>query len=324
MIGCFNKEKIITQTKLTIAEIDSLYTLNKEYPLNDVRRYGVIPNRSIGEHPILKKDKLEVILDLAERGQKLNFPKGIYSKTLSIENRNNIRLNFNNSVFTGSILVKKSNNVQLLGNLTSLIQLYTKDSKNIKIEEITMASDTLKSSHRNRNLGCSIHSGTHGLTVKKMTIMSVASGKKFKYLKGAFIVHGHNNEPEDISVDSLLIYSSDRHGVYLTGENININFLEIKNFGVGSSVNMSPMEGGLDGEQGLFAGLWIKNAHNSKIHKVIIDINDSNGTYITNFDIGDSYFPFTIDSLIVKGNNTKLKRKVIEYSAVKVNETIIE
>lgn len=324
VIGCSKKEKIIYKTKLSIDVIDSLYTLNKEYPLNDVRRYGVIPNKGIGEHPVLKKDKLEVLLDLAEGGQELNFPKGTYSKTLSIENRNNIKLNFNNSIFTGSILVRKSNNINLIGNVTSLIQLYTRDSKNINIEEITLASDTLKSSHRNGNLGCSVHAGTQGLTIKKMTVKSTVSDKKFQYSKGAFIVHGHNNEPVDVNVDSLIVNSSDRHGVYLTGENININFLKIDSFGVGSSLNMKPMEGAIEGEQGLFAGLWIKNAHNSKINKVIIDINDSKGTYITNFDIGDSYLPFTIDSLIITGKSPKLKRKKNVYSAVEVNKIFIE
>ena len=324
VINCSKREKVSNILKISSDKIDSLYTLNKKYPLNDVRRYGVMPNQGIGQHPILKKDKLEVLLDVAENGQELFFPEGNYSRTLAIENRKNLKLNFNNAVFTGSVLVKKSNNIRLTGKITSLIQLYTKDSKNIQIDQIILASDTLISSNRNRNLGCSIHSGTEDLTIKKIIIESVASGKKFKYLKGAFIVHGHNNEPIGINVDSLFVNSSDRHGVYLTGENININFLKISRFGLGSSLEMAPMEGGIDGEQKLFAGLWIKNAHNSHIQKAILDVQNSKGSYITNFDIGDSYLPFTIDSLIIRGKNPKLTRKKIEYSAVELNKTIFE
>jgi hypothetical protein len=324
VFNCTKKTENRNKMNISIKKIDSLYTLDKKYPLNDVRRYGVFPNRIIGKHPILKKDKLEVLLDLAEGGQELFFPEGNYSRTLAIENRENLKLHFNKALFTGSVILKNSNNINLFGNLTSLIQLYTRDSKNIKIDQITLASDTIQSSHGKRNLGCSIHSGTQKLNIKKITVKSVSSHKKFKNIKGAFIVHGHNNEPTDITVDSLIINASDRHGIYLTGEEIKINFVKIDSFGTGLSTGMTPMEGGIDGEQSLFSGLWIKNAHNSYIKKAIINIQKSKGTYITNFDIGDSYWPFTIDTLIIIGKNPKLKRRKIEYTGVKVNKTVIE
>jgi len=324
IMSCSQKGKTNQKDLISLEKIDSLYTINKQYPLKDVRRYGVMPNRTIGKHPILKKDKLEVLLDLAENGQELSFPKGIYSRTLVIENRDNLKLHFKDALFTGSIIIRNSSKINLLGKVTSLIQLYTRESQNINIEEIVLASDSLNSSHGKRNLGCSVHSGTEDLTIKKIVVEDVTSDQKFKYVKGAFVVHGHNNEPIGINVDSLFIKSSDRHGVYLTGENIYIKFIKIDKFGLGSWIEMVPMEGGVDGEQKLFSGIWIKNAHNSHIQKAIIKTQNSKGSFITNFDIGDSYLPFTIDSLLILGRNPKLTRKLSAYSAVEVNKTIMK
>lgn len=322
--SCTGHESRANQTKkITTQEIDSLYVLNKDFDVSDVRRYGVFPEKSIGGHPKLKKNKIDVLLDLSENGLELTFPEGIYKTALVIENREDIALKFQEATFTGSVQIKESDDIKLKGNLTSLVEFYTKNAQNISVDNLFLKSDTVNSINKRRNLGCSIHSGTKNISFKKLIVDDLVSGKEFKYVKAAVAVHGHNNEPKDVFIDSLIINSSDRHGVYLTGDNINIKYLEVNKFGIGSSDNMAPMEGGIAGEQKEFSGLWIKNAHESNIQKAVINIQNSKGKYSTNFDIGDTYLPFKIDTLIIRGKGES-SEKSMKYTAVEVGEKYIE
>lgn len=322
LFSCKNENK--NDKELTKEIIDSLYTINDFYHTSDVRRYGVFPEKSIGQHPKLLKDKMEVLLELAENGIKLNFPPGLYRRALTIENRKNIEMNFDNAIFNGAINIKESNHIHLEGDLLTLVKLYIRESNMIKIDNITLKSDTLLSGNNKRNMGCSIHSGSNNVRVGKLRINDLASGKELKYIKAALAIHGHNNEPSNITIDSVIIDSSDRHGAYITGQKIDIKYMYVSNFGIGSAEGMEPMEGGIDGEQKEFSGLWIKNAHNSRIGKIIIDIKDSKARYIHNFDIGESFRPFNIDTLIIRGANTNLVKKFKERTGVNVKVNLKE
>lgn len=312
--SCHNKKddrKIIDRK-----ELNSLYTVDSVYSINDVRRYGVFPERGIGIHPKLKKDKLEVLLDVAESGIKLFFPKGYYSRSLKIINRKKVEIDFYKAVFNGAIEIKNSNDVKLLGDITSYTQLYVRESENITLGNIVLKSEINKNANGNRNFGCSIHAGTKNFYANKIVIEDLTSNPKFKYVKAAFIVHGHNNEPENIKIDSVIVNSSDRHGVYLTGDKIDLGYVSIRKFGIGTSEGMFPMEGGIEGEQYDFSGLWIKNAFDSKIGKVVIDVSDSKGKYSVNFDVGEYFRPCVIDTLIIKGDNPKLYKRRLQRTGV--------
>ncbi|TNJ47045.1 hypothetical protein KFZ70_05445 [Tamlana fucoidanivorans] len=314
-------EKKSERKNIDIKEIDSLYTIDSTYAINDIRRYGVFPGRSIGIHPKLKKDKLEILLDVAESGVNLVFPEGNYSRALNIINRRQIELNLNNVTFNGAIVIKNCENVKLLGNVTSFTQLYIRESVDITLDKLVLKSDVNKNTNGNRNFGCSIHAGTKRLSVNKIVVEDLASSPDLKYVKAAVIIHGHNNEPQNIKLDSVIIKSSDRHGLYLTGNEIDLGYVSISNFGLGTSEGMDPMEGGIEGEQYDFSGLWVKNAFDSEISKVVIDINGSKGKYYVNYDVGEDFRPCIIDTLVIKGTNSTLtKRKLKRTGVINQNE----
>ncbi|WP_299095728.1 hypothetical protein [Winogradskyella sp.] len=299
---------------------DTLYTIEDSYDIGDVRRYGVMPNQGIGQHPKLLKDKMEVLLDIAEFGIELKFPKGVYDRTFNIDNRKNIKIISDSALFTGAINIKNSKNITMKGVVQSLSKFYTRDTEEIDVNTIITKTDTVLKKNNLRSTGVEIHSGSHKVNIKKMVIKDLGSGPdNYKYIKAGLIVHGHNNEPTEIKLDSVVIESSDRHGAYLTGEDVDIKYLNIKNFGIGDGENMAKMEGGIEGEQTDFAGLWIKNCHNSFIDEVIIDINNSKGKYIFNFDIGEEFKPTVIESITITGDKPKatLEKRIFSRTGVK-------
>lgn len=325
---CKNENKTIGIKEETQKEVynDSLVTVNYNYRIGDVRRYGVEPNKGIGQHPKLLKDKLDVLLDIAESGIELKFPKGVYNRTLNINSRSNIKIVSDSALFIGAINIKNSNNIIIDGVIQSLSRFYTQKVKDINIKTIITKTDTILKKSGLRSTGVSIHGGSHNVNVKKMIIHDSGSGPdNYKYIKAGLIVHGHNDEPSEIKLDSVIIESSDRHGVYLTGEEVDIKYLHIKRFGIGSGENMSKMEGGIEGEQTNFAGLWIKNCHNSFLDEVVLDINNSKGKYIYNFDIGEDFQPTVIESIIINGDKSNSNLITREFSRTGVKyEKIIE
>ena len=160
------------------------------------------------------------------------------------------------------------------------------------------------------------------MTIRKLIVDDVGSGTSdFKYVKGGLVVHGHNDEPENIKMDSVFIKSSDRHGVYLSGDQIHIDYLSIDKFGIGSGEHMAKMEGGIEGEQLDFAGLWIKNCFDSSIKRTEINLTQSKGVYSLNMDYGESFRPVILDTvlLIGKGKENPLIEKYSPRTGVKIN-----
>lgn len=328
LASCKNGNKTVEENDVVEEHtyVDSLYTIDSSFKVGDVRRYGVEPGKGIGQHPTLLKDKLDVLLDISETGVEIFFPKGIYDRTFNIENRKNIKINSDSATFTGAINIKNSELIKIDGVIQSLSRFYTQNAKSISVDEIITETNVEDKMNNLRSTGVSIHGGSEDITIKKVLIKDSGSGpQQYKYIKAGFIVHGHNNEPREIKIDTVIVESSDRHGVYLTGEEIDIKYLNVKKFGVGSGENMAKMEGGIEGEQLKFSGLWIKNCHNSFIDKAIIDLSDSKGTYSVNFDIGEEFRPTVIETLILKGTNinTTLKQRTFSRTGVRV-ENIIE
>ncbi len=306
--------------------IDSLYVIDENFKVGDVRRYGVMPGISIGQHPKLLKDKLEVLLDISESGVELFFPKGVYNRTFNIEQRSSVRMFSDSAIFTGAINIKNSNNVTINGVIQSLSRFYTQNSNNIDVNTIITKTDSVLKKNSQRSTGCAIHGGSYNVFINKVIINDSGSGSElYKYVKGALIVHGHNNEPSNIKIDSVIVQSSDRHGAYLTGTGVEIKYLEVKDFGIGSSSNMAPMEGGIEGEQKNFAGLWVKNCHDCFIDEAVIDIKNSKGKYSVNFDIGEDFRPTSIGQLTIKNSssNKNITKRIFSRTGV-IYEKLIE
>ncbi|GMN07852.1 hypothetical protein MTsPCn5_32410 [Croceitalea sp. MTPC5] len=319
LVGCKKNED---QWKKDLEKIDTEFTLHNEYDYLDVRRYGLFPGKPIGGHPKNGKNVVEALLDLAELGVPIRFPEGFYKTALKIQGRKNIKLYFNNTIFAGLVEVRNSNDIHLMGSLSTLEQFYTRDSENIQADIVFVKKDSILSINNRRPYGCSIHSGTKNLTIKKLVVEDVGSGTfDYKFVKGGLIIHGHNNEPEEINIDSVIIKSSDRHGAYISGENIEIDFLSIEKFGVGSGLEMAPMEGGILGDQLAFSGLWIKNCFNSSIKRTEIKLMESGGVHSLNMDYGETFRPVVLDTvlLIGKGKGSPLNEKYSPRTGVKIN-----
>ncbi len=314
-VGCQQEDPVQKFKK----RIDQEYTLFEEFEYSDVRRYGLFVNESLGTNPINGKSIVNSVLDVAEFGIPLKFPSGYYLTSLRIKGRSNIELNFDDVTFCGTIEIQNSQDISFNGTLNTLEQFYSRDSEKIKINQINIKKDTIKSLNRRRPAGCSIHSGTREMTIGKLIVEDVGSGTpEFKYVKGGLVIHGHNNEPEEIKIDSAIIKNSDRHGAYITGDEISISYLLIEKFGVGSSQGMAKMEGGIEGEQLEFAGLWIKNCFDSSIKRTDIKLDNSKGTYSLNMDYGELFRPVVIDSVLLIGNRDSLKEKFSPRTGVKI------
>ena len=122
IISCKNESQKANDFISKVPYNDSVYVLNKKFAVGDVRRYGVFPNMSIGEHANLLKDKMEVLLDLGERGIKLDFPEGIYDRTFNIDSRSNVSIKSQGAIFTGPVNIKNSNGISISGVISSLSQ----------------------------------------------------------------------------------------------------------------------------------------------------------------------------------------------------------
>lgn len=328
-VFCCKNENSKTEKSDSIDTIyvDSLYTLNSDFKIGDVRRYGVEPGKGIGQHPKLLKDKLDVLLDISESGIELFFPKGIYNRTFNIEDRTGVKMQSDSACFTGAINIKSSKDIKIGGVVETLTNFYVRNATNIDVNTIISKTDTVTKGKNLRSTGCEIHSGCSNIHIKKVLIEDSGSGSEdYKYIKGAFIIHGHNNEPFNIKVDSVIVKSSDRHGAYITGENIDIKYLDVKKFGVGSANYMNPMEGGIDGEQKEFAGLWIKNCHDCFIDEAVIDVKNSKGKYSINFDIGEEFRPTTIQKVTIKnaGSNRDITKRIFSRTGVVTLDVVEE
>ncbi|MFV9549509.1 hypothetical protein [Algibacter sp. PT7-4] len=325
LASCKNDVKKATEVPSKAVYVDSLYALNTSFEVGDVRRYGVEPGVKIGQHPKLLKDKLDVLMDISELGIKLYFPKGVYDRTLNIEKREAVKIVSDSALFTGAVTIKNSSSIYIDGVIQSLSSFYIQNSNDIEINSILTKTDSLIKKKMLRSTGVSIHGGAKNVRINKVLIKDSGSGSRhYKYIKGGLIVHGHNNEPREIKIDSAIVESSDRHGVYLTGVDIDIKYLHVKKFGVGTADDMAPMEGGIDGEQVNFSGLWIKNCHDSFIDEAIIDTNKSKGKFSVNFDIGQEFRPTTIEKLVInhQGSKNNIEKRIFSRTGVIVGETI--
>lgn len=314
VISCKDSSKNGTNnSELTISEVfnDSSYVLNANYPIGDVRRYGVFPD-SIhpSGHPFTKTTRLETILNLSEDHDiEMIFPKGYYNKTLVIKGRKGIKLNFKNAEFGGMVQIFEqdsvmSSNINFKGNLITYGGFFTRNSNSINIEDITIKSNPDKNLNKLRSKGCNIYAGSRNIKINNLIVEDLGSGSDaYKYVNSALSIEGWNNNPKNVQIGKVHIKSTDRHGVYITGTDHLIGEVIIDKFGIGSAEGMSPMQDAVKGEEVEFKALWINKCYNSSIESVTINEKDSKAKYTAHFDSGDKTQPFIIGQLNILNDN---------------------
>jgi hypothetical protein len=321
----FSCEKQVTKNDSNIIQInENSYVINKEFKKGDVRRYGVFPDKKITQKG------LNNILDLAESGLSIFFPRGFYNTNLILKGRQNITINFDDASFAGQIQIIEdedgfsSNSINLIGKVTTYNKFFSRHSYNIQIDTLIIATDTLKNNQGKRSLGCNIYAGTKNLSIKKLVVKDLGSGDDYyKFSIAALQIHGWNNNPENIKIKEVIIKKSDRHGIYITGSNHIFNKIEVGKVGLGDFKFIHGLEDADEKEIDQATAVWFNKCKNSRFNKVVVDCFKTKAKFTINFDEGFSGEPTIIDSLIIKNNNSKIHYLAHDLTNIVVKHTNI-
>lgn len=311
--SCLEREKKSTVTeRINSSEkfYDSLWVKDYSYAKGDVRRYGLYPDESIQE------STLNTVLNLAEEGLILTFPKGFYKTNFELIGKKNITIYFDDVTIGGAINIinvdsETSVNIKLKGKICVLDKVFLQQAKNISFEDLIIKSDTTRNIHNRLNRGLSIYAGSKNIFFEDLKILDTGgTGDDFyKFTAAALQIHGWNDNPENIVIRNLLIQNASRTAVYITGNNHKIGKAKVENYGKsGSSNNMFGLEDAKSGSEKLFTGFWI-----NKCNDCIIDSLEISNLYKTDYSlklgIGEYSKPAVINNIRRSG---KSKHEPIE------------
>jgi hypothetical protein len=295
-----NETKLVTNDRPTHNKgiNDSVWVKDYSFKKGDIRRYGLQPNQ-----PIFKR-KLDILLELGEKGLILNFPKGYYNSDLIFAGNKNITMYFDDATFGGSVEVIENNqensrNIQFKGKLTVLDKVFIRKAKNISFDSLTIKSDTIRNLHHKLNRGLSIYVGSKNIQFNNLKIINTGGGqnKFYKHTAAALQIHGWNNNPEKVIIDNLLVENASRTAVYLTGNNHRINKASIKNYGLKTSTkNIFGLDDAKPGSEKLFSGFWINKCNDCYIDSLEVS-NIAKADYSLKFGIGEYSHPAVINNL---------------------------
>jgi hypothetical protein len=289
-----------------------------------VRRYGIFPNQGIGTHPLTGNKKMDELLNLAEQGVKLTFPKGLYKTTLDLSKRKNITLSFDKAEFTGAIIIKGQSdnitkNITLKGTLISYSSFFVSFTDNVKVDRLIIKNDKSVNISGNNSSGCNIYTGVESLYINYLRIEGTGSdGDQYNYTPAALMIHGKSPAPNDILIKQAIIKSSDRHGAYLSGKIIEIEKITIESYAQGKIENMIQIAHTINGDEKKITGIWLNDFENSIIEDLTIDTSNSpKATDAIYLDSGDSAFPSEISKVEIKGNKTDIRK--VETTNVEIS-----
>ncbi|MCK0108292.1 hypothetical protein MWU58_03235 [Flavobacteriaceae bacterium S0825] len=294
----------------TVLDQEKVFAIDTTFPIGDVRRYGI---DSLGldiKHPVTKESTVTTILDISEElGIEIYFPKGYYDFGLNIDSRKNIKIKFDNSEFSDVIHItnekgSKSENIILKGTLITYDRFGTYESNNIQIDSLIIKSDKNKQKRNLNSRGLHIYTNTTNLSIDYLQVDGLGDDSINNH--AAIAIDGWPAYPKNIKIKKAKVNSSDRHGVYLMGFNHKIDTLIIKNYALGSSANMSLMQGAQRGEEKEFSGIWFNECYSTNIGFLKIETKkiDKKQSDIK-FDIGDKNYPILINELY---NNNSIIR----------------
>ncbi len=312
-----NKPKNAHSNKAeTVLFNDKDYVLNSDFPVGDVRRYGVFPDSSYASiHPFTKEPKITTVLNLCEQqGIEMFFPKGYYGTALILDSRKNMTLKFDEAEFDIIHITHNSEskigpeNITLKGRVITYDRLGITEALNINIDTVYIKTDKTKNLRKLRSRGCHIYHGCKNISIKYLEIDDFGSGNvDYQHNHAALAIDGWKNNPVNVQIKKVYIKSTDRHGVYITGTDHIIDEIVIDKFGMGSSDGMSPMQDAAAGEEKDFKAVWINRCYDSFIERLIINEKESKGKYTAHFDEGNASRPFTIGYFKVINDNPQIE-----------------
>tara|TARA_B100000767_G_scaffold120944_1_gene115312 strand:+ start:133607 stop:134581 length:975 start_codon:yes stop_codon:yes gene_type:complete len=287
--------------------IDKEFIFDSAYSKGDVRRYGIFPNKAVsGKH-------LNDVLYLANQGLPIQFPKGYYDTSIVLKKSSNISLHFDEVILGGGFQIidengENSQYIKITGTLTILDKLFIRRSNNISFDDVFLMSDTIQNMHRQKNRGVSIYAGSKNIRFNSLTINDTGGEPKefFKYTAAALQVHGWKNNPENILINSLSINNAGRTALYLTGNNHQINKVQVFNFGLGSNENMFGLDDASPGEETEFSAVWINRCNSCEIDSLVINSIYNKGRYSLRLDEGKYHEPTFINNIRISNKAKKL------------------
>ena len=289
---------------------DKVFIVNSKHSKGDVRRYGVFPNEDVSPK------HLNNVLYLANQGLPIYFPKGYYNITIALKKSSNVSLQFDEVILGGGFQIiddgnQASQSIKISGILTILDKLFIRGSNNISFDKVFLMSDTAQNSFKQKNRGVSIYAGSKNIRFKSLTINDTGGepNEFFKYTAAALQVHGWNNNPENILINSLSINNAERTALYLTGNNHQIYKAQVYNFGLGSNENMFGLDDASPGEEMEFSAVWINRCNSCEIDSLVINSTNNKGDYSLRLDEGKYHEPTFINNIKI---NNKAKELPIE------------
>jgi hypothetical protein len=306
LISCDIKKKETIEVKKT-KDVELEYVKDSSFQKGDVRRYGVFPNKKINQK------YLNNIVELANNGQTITFPKGNYKTRLFLKGITNASFIFNDASFDALYVTEddsiESQKIDFKGHITLFDKLFIRKSSQINFEDLLIKSDTSKNSSHQNNRGASIYAGSKNIHFNTLEINDTGGDKSdyFKNTTAALQIHGWNNNPNDVSIDDLKITNAARSAVYLTGNNNHIKKALIQNFGFGSSKNITGLGDAKKGDEKDFTGFWINKCNSCNIDSLVI--NSNKGKYSLHLDKGISSKPTFISNIHFNKKAKKMKTK---------------
>lgn len=314
IISCNNAASLkIEKSQVTID--DSQISINQNYKIGDLRRYGIFPNKKINQK------KLKQVLLLASKGMPIIFPQGYYKTNIILDSISNLDMSFNKVTIAGTInIINNSNKINFKGHLRILDKLFIRESNNISFDTLLVKTDTILNLHHKKNRGVSIYAGTKNVSFQFLKIHNTggSSDPFYKYSAAALQIHGWNNNPERVYIDELEIINADRTGLYITGENHKIKKATITNFGLGISEKMYGLEDATPNEEKEFSGAWINRCNNCEIDTLQVISNVKKGKYSLRLDEGKYHQPTFIYNIHIGGKAKNLPIKDNELTNILV------
>ena len=294
--------------------IDSL-TVDTTYHINDVRRYGMLPNKGVGVHPKTKKKIIDEIIRLAEYGQYLEFPSGYFKTPLILSGKSDINLRFNKTVFAGGILINgteasPSGKISLKGNVSTYSTFNCSFVDDVSIDSLSIKNNKEYNISGMESSGCNIYNGTKSLYIDYLEIEGTGSeSDQFRYTPAGLMIHGNSPKPYDVLIKEAYIRSSDRHGAYLSGNFIEIDTLKINSYALGTIDNLQPIAYTKSGDEKKITGLWLNRFNNSTINNLVINTEVAKKAMDAIYlDVGDSDSPSHVYNITLTGTKKGIRK----------------
>ena len=307
MMSCDKSKNEIGDDSINYDRLDSIYTLYPEYEISDSRRYGVFPDSKMNNsiHKSTQKGKMESLIDFASQYRDtIYFHEGYYNSNLILDSKQNVHFKFDQSEFNLVHITdeegEKSYNISLLGTLILYDRFGSYNSNNIEVDSLIIKSNADKNLSGKKSRGCHIYKGTRNMNIKYLKVEDLASGDSY-YLHNhaALSLDGLRDSPQNIVIDEAIIESSDRHGVFINGENNIIKDLKIYKYAQGTTKGMSGMQGTQPGEELVSSGMWVNRCNNCFFDKVEIKTKSSDKGIPLKLDEGETDQPTIINELLL-------------------------